>query len=1225
MTQHQLDELPQLLMCIRSTDNAARNAAEHRIQQLSALPGFFPALVVLCCGSGDGGADGVVAMLAMSTLKRTISAASTPPEALAAIGKGLLDGLLFRDDDSVEYAAGLAASVVTTAIALLERQAGMLDDDSDDDDGRACAESSTPARCLAASQARSALLTYLFTSLSQALTAVAADGLAAAQGSQLPARAVAVLQELSDSLPLNSPTRDQYLLGAVPTLLALVCGGGSTITDVLSAAPTAEAAAGLRLRVAAARLLEGICALRSIGAGMHGLGGGAQSAAHSLLADSLTNALAAGGLAKRIAAVRLAPVAQYAQGLQCSSSSSSSLQMTVILLALRLECLVLSFCGLASRIGAIGKYLFAPRLLHVVHQALRDDAGTYLAAIGAQTAADDDDDNDIDDYDDDDDGAVQSHSDASCLIAARIRKYTLARWSYLLNAATGGNVKRAGLLRGLHSDEGLANGQAAHAEVEAHFALFTAYAHVSPAAAARWARDPAAFLRSEDDSGQGWAVRDVVCQVMRRYCRVLKDYFTQIALESLFGTLVGPSGGEWQEREAALFLMAHLLSSCRAEVLACGAADYSLIAEALLARDVGSANPAVAARALDLLGKLISFLARAGWSNTGDGGESITSRAVAQRLCVTVLPSAVTSLAAEGTPPLIRVCACLLLREVLPSVPANALLEGFAAYGSGNTTCPSAQQALLQLLTTSSIDGEVLYLVFEVLTRWLTRLRRLQEQDVATGPGAGTAVGAAQLPLEPSAHRFLLAAWRARLQDPNMAELVLAAFNEYVRCPACDDGLTAELPWLQHLLNERSSGGGNGSGGGGLSASELCSVPSVVLLVAHVFHRGSERAAAATAQAMLDPLCLVLLSTDESAILEAASSCLAALLLRCPQAESVGVRLPPSLLYSGTAGGGGSAHTASRPSVAARFPGFDEERVVAPLTTVLVATVLRMLSADRSEASLLNVGAVLVAIVEKAPQFSEEQLHTLIDTVARRLESSRTATVAQQLIAPLAVLLAHYRGPFLAVLREAGMLQRTFEGWLPRVSEFLGAADILRSCAALVALLGEWPQSGLEGVSVRWDTAAGASGAVDQKPRGKKAKGKKDKAVDLPLDVAVFLAVGRSVVVLAGMLESGEWWEEVAAEAEARDGPGGRQRGMWHEDSDGDEFEDCNDEDGEEEEELEVGGTGEDRMLSARRQLLPVFVPMQPLLERYGAAVTPFFTVDELAEVQAFFALLLSP
>lgn len=712
--------------------------------------------------------------------------------------------------------------------------------------------------------------------------------------------------------------------------------------------------------------------------------------------------------------------------------------------------------------------------------------------------------------------------------------------------------------------------------------LLMSYAYLDAAECEEWGADPNAYLRGEEDrdDGVGWTVRDTVVFVFQRCIKLLGPLFVRTSLEHLHSLIFATDCTQpWRDREVALFFMELFVKNSRKELVAYGAADFMPLISLVIQRDAVVAVPVLAARALSLLGVLLNFV-----KTTGANAASISE------VCAMTLPQAVSSLG-PNSQPLLRAVACKLLLDLLPLFDVDLLVSSYEVHGAA---------ALLALISTAETNGEFLYLVLDVFKSWTKRIRL-----------SGMAATASASLFPQATYPVLFQCWRTNIQDPNIGDSVVDALREAVFFPSADPGLLPELLWMRAILCGRCA------------VEEFCSAPHVIRVLYAIFRNGSDAAASEAAQLMLEHLCHLLLSTDESGILEAASTCFVALLERCPNEKCITVFATPSLVRAALE----ETLPLDEASSVLRspLPCFDEERVSFPLTTVFLAVLVRMLHDRQKEVALFNVSLPLVAVVERAPSFSAAEVRHLIRAIVCRLTSVRTDTAAEQLIIPLGSLLRLYPDAFVASLKESGLLLVAFGSWLPRVGTLSRCADVLRSCEGLIQLLGAWAQFDLDGVMVPWPSVT-----ASMAKRGRKAPPSAPSS--LPLAVAMFVAVGKGLATLLFRLER---TGTIIDATDEEDGKGG----LWNTDcndvSDGDEegWEDDAESDSTEEEaganppatsaNSVTAMAGSDRP-AALQTLASTFAPLRSLAG-YAEAAASFFSSTEMSVITAFLASVVDP
>ncbi|RNF08871.1 uncharacterized protein Tco025E_07072 [Trypanosoma conorhini] len=510
-------------------------------------------------------------------------------------------------------------------------------------------------------------------------------------------------------------------------------------------------------------------------------------------------------------------------------------------------------------------------------------------------------------------------------------------------------------------------------------------------------------------------------------------------------------------------------------------------------------------------------------------------------LCASLLPKAVISLSSPA--PLLCAASCRFFHYILPLAAKDDVVNLFS----------TGQDALFSLLVNETTSGELLYICLEIYTEWVSQCQR-KRRGVAS----------------PESYNNLFRCWRNHIQDPNMGELVVSLFAELITDSGGDEFLTGHFSWLADVLSSPCG------------VAEYCVIPFVVQILTCIFAQGSDEVAVKAADALLGSLCGLLLATEESSIISSASGCLAALLRRCPHVGAMTVLVPNSLMKRsfpdldvGQSAAGGCA------GMAALQGG---ELQPYPFSSVLVTVVMAMLREEVREASLMNSGKVLVVIAQNTSAFQEDEIERMITIILRRLMTVCTDTVTQELVAPLAVLMKLHLHAFMNVLWSSGLLLDTFSVWLPKMSLFIGKEVLFASCDALLDLLLQWPlDERLCDQQMTW------------------VEGKRRKA-NLPLQVAVFVAVGKGVLNLATQASLSN-----------------------DEDEEGDAMAEEAEEEEEEEEEEAEAGEGEEAGEGAvagkvcrgevSRDLRHLLQKVSPLVLRYGPGAAGCFSRSELKEL----------
>ncbi|ESL08520.1 hypothetical protein TRSC58_03776 [Trypanosoma rangeli SC58] len=509
-------------------------------------------------------------------------------------------------------------------------------------------------------------------------------------------------------------------------------------------------------------------------------------------------------------------------------------------------------------------------------------------------------------------------------------------------------------------------------------------------------------------------------------------------------------------------------------------------------------------------------------------------------LCASLLPEALISL--SSSIPLLSAAACRLFHSLLPLANVDDLLTLFF----------TGQDALFSLLLNETTSDELLYLCLEVYTEWISQCH-LKRRDVASS----------------ESYNNLFRCWRNHIQDPNMGELVVSVFGELIIDSGGDEFLTVHFSWLADVLNSPCD------------VAEYCIIPFVVQMLTCIFEKGSDQVAMRAADALVGSLCRLLLATEESSIISFASACLAALLQRCPHVGTMKVRVPNSLMR------GLSPELCMEQSMPGDFAGLATlqrgDLQPHPFSSVLVMVVMAMLREEVKEASLMNAGRVLVVIGRNTSAFRDDEIERLITTIVRRLMTVCTDTVTQELVAPLAVLMKLHLRAFINVLLSSGIFLDIFSVWLPKMSVFSGKQVLFDSCDALLDFLLQWPlDERLCGQLLTW------------------IEGKRNK-VKLPLEVAVFVGVGRGLLNLAMQASLDDEEED---EEEQGDGMDEEEEGVEVEE-------------GEEEEEEQRENVVVKKLLCGEvsHDLRYLLQKVYPLVLKYGPAAAVCFSRSELKEL----------
>lgn len=829
-----------------------------------------------------------------------------------------------------------------------------------------------------------------------------------------------------------------------------------------------------------------------------------------------------------------------------------------------------------------------------------------------------------------------------------------------------------------------------------YYKLLLAYAVPSPVDVGGWLHDPNTFLREEEEREDGvrWTTRNTVAQLYADSIAALGPLFLHASLEDLHERLLAPipesdcrtcGDGQTflaydgtvmltasqQQREAALFFMEMVLKHRARQLRECGAVDFTPLATHLWSNDVASASahPGLTARALMLITAIVqfthaapaAFIDAAAATNTDAASEGFMATVVAYSTHALSLFTGTSkeTIAAPSSSctPLVAVLLCRVLQNTLPYWSDVLLAQHSVAW----------QVSLLALLSSEAgLTDDALYNTVEQLADLLKVARAARKKGTQLHHSRVSTAAAAPLMLD-ALPRTVMSCWRRHLSDPDLADAVLGLLRHVMR-----DGesgaslLLLELPWVKSVLSGYAE-----------SAAELCAVPYFLRLLKYLFEHASDEVANCAAAMMLDSLCQLLLCTEESAILGASSSCLAVLLRRCLAVQSVQVRVVAATMEAAMAGGAAADEGGLSGAVNATARVADAPRTVYPFATVIVAFVLRTLDCRRDEVSLMDVGDALVRIMQKYTSFSEAELICIIHATVRRLSVVRTDTVAQQLLAPLATLMALHPAALLRTLAQGGFLVETMSRWLPQVEHFSYLRFTYVSCAGLLKMLSclshpssspmvtaeEAQQLAQQPVTCRWLLPA----ELTESKNGSRKASRKDSEggsaaatrrvilssltsgasveTSLPLYAGVLVGVGRGLLTLLAAPLAALCRASQAAGDTATPGTGIGARG-FPSDEDDDDINGLFREDSVDGSDHEAENTGEEDVDSfsddetrgdagqskapdinayspettdRQRLLRPMGVQMLPWMQTHGGEVESFFTRQEAQTLTSFF------
>ncbi|CUG62815.1 Hypothetical protein, putative [Bodo saltans] len=665
-----------------------------------------------------------------------------------------------------------------------------------------------------------------------------------------------------------------------------------------------------------------------------------------------------------------------------------------------------------------------------------------------------------------------------------------------------------------------------------------------------WDEDANAFLKMEGERRDeiSWTPRDVAVDcaelMLKRFGGVWMGVVLRVGAEIL-ATSIDGSEEIWRRREAFLFILGYFLEkSDLATLEKLGASGFtSSLVPAVLGVDLAGGAPlALSARALVLLEIIL---------------KRDTNGKNRHELCSQVLMPCIYTL--DGPLTMVTAVAVTLLRRVLKYLGTSSL-ESPLGGGVGER----ALSSLLRCLTSPDLSDDVLYTFVD------TSLAILRQGSALGISQAGWAATVPQL----------MAVWKAHLRDPNMGEMITDALALVIRNQCADDMIAAELGWLRDVLcgylalvirNQCADDMIAAELGwlrdvlcGYGSIEMLCIIPYVVRFIKVVMQHASMELVNTSAAALLEPLCQLLLTNDDSSIAVGAADCLGAVLYRAAGGlHHMTVVVTRSLVYIGEESEIGSAFDSPIPSsewMATRPP-------TPPLSDVLIAIVVSLLREDRSEISLLNVGAYLGAVASCVSAFTEQQINRFLKTVIRRLivDPVQSKTATGQLLLPFAILLKTHPTALVSALVRLDCLGPVLEKWvcmLPVLADdAAGVSTLARSLDALLNVLDK--NSEVDGA-----TLATLQACIVMWYDGRRKD--QQRGTPLPFPLAAFVAVAKvACVVITRPLEFssevGEDFDNATNDSDSGD------------DGDDEECEDDDDDDAEEEEGVETPTTQRQR------------------------------------------------
>jgi hypothetical protein len=248
---------------------------------------------------------------------------------------------------------------------------------------------------------------------------------------------------------------------------------------------------------------------------------------------------------------------------------------------------------------------------------------------------------------------------------------------------------------------------------------------------------------------------------------------------------------------------------------------------------------------------------------------------------------------------------------------------------------------------------------------------------------------------------------------------------------------------------------------------------------------------------LLQPLCLLTLNNEDSAVVGSALRCIASVIDRAgfDGAGAISVEILPSSLC-----------------VPPGLPGLDEEPTSAPLPDVAAAVLFTVLAADRRESTLMNSGRSLYRLLGLLAWVGHARTPEVASAFVERTTSLRTDMVLQEVLYPLLRLFSDAPAMTMQSFGDANCA-RFFGLVFSRMHFFDGAplaisVDVAQGCIEMAGELG-------------------LTDAMVTLGAGRSAQ-----AVAVP--VAAFVALGRVLVAL----HDGEISASEAVDLEAEDDDG---------------------------------------------------------------------------------------
>lgn len=633
--------------------------------------------------------------------------------------------------------------------------------------------------------------------------------------------------------------------------------------------------------------------------------------------------------------------------------------------------------------------------------------------------------------------------------------HAACRWSFLgLSGAAG---KKSNFFQAFGSEK----------ELYDYCSLMMNYSVLSPVECSTLVADVNSFLQEEEDRELNCVpstLRESVGLGCVQQCRGVGVPFAAAALRAVGDRILHAESAPINSnvREGILFLLQCMIGGLSPKISRLLDANLMMgITKSVVACDAMGGSPLQVARALALLPRLLKFFELSQHFNTSELRASLVALALNG---LTVLSSSEHQLVKIST---VRFLFC-----IIPLCSAEEL----------SLILPQGCQLLCEMICDSGLPDECLYIVLETVHLLLQQARR---------KAASSGRLATPLPTALISHLFLC--WRNHLPDPNVGELVRDAVKEVLRCSPQNASMLEELLWMKEML---------------CSVGEtFCAAPNVIAILTDVFKYGDNGIGVEAVGVMLGPLVHVILSVEneQTSVLQSTLKCLASLLARA-SGEVVMVQVSSELMgaYDSSYNNSGQLESYS-------------------LTNVLAVVALRLLHPSLSEVALFNVKKDLSMMLGRLGDFTDEEAAKIISAIATRLQTVKTSTVMEQLLVPLSQLFCHHCQAVCALLVRTEQLVPLCECWLRHLLRFASMRDIICSCCALLHLLSGEAKDDLASFTLeRWTTPridtpqATASGKLGREKTSNNGAGPDgDVRRSVPLDVAVFITVGKAVVLLS--------------------------------------------------------------------------------------------------------------